>query len=47
MNKKQLLITGAAVAAVSKFVQGSGWKTALTVGAVAAIAAAVSDNLTQ
>jgi hypothetical protein len=47
MNTKQLLITGAVVAAAAKFIQGAGVKNALIIGGIAAVAAAVSDNLTR
>lgn len=47
MNTKRLIFTGAVTAAVSKFYSGSGWKTALTLGAIAAVAAAVADNVVE
>ena len=45
MKTKQLVFTGAAVVAASKFYFQSGWKPALILGAVAALAAAVADDV--
>lgn len=47
MNTKQLAILAITVAAVAKFYGGNETKKALMLGAVAAVAAAVSDNITQ
>jgi hypothetical protein len=45
MHKKQLLFTGAATVAVAKYYSGASWKSALVLGAVAMVAAAVADNV--
>lgn len=45
MKTKQLLFTGAVAGGAAKFMGGVSWKTALIIGGIAILGAAVADNV--